>query len=112
LDHKGAHEAAFREFERRRKEHVDVLADLCIHNYIEMRDLVSSRRFLLRKKFDVLLSKLLPGWYVPLYTLVSFTRTPYADALKRARRQDRLVAAVLGLLALLLLAALLWLVLR
>ncbi|HKB36848.1 MAG TPA: FAD-dependent monooxygenase, partial [Gemmataceae bacterium] len=105
-------EAAFAAYEAARKEHTDTLADLAVYNFLEMRDKVGSRLFLLRKKWEILLHKLLGGWYVPLYTLVSFTRTPYADALRRARRQDRIVRGVLVGLALLLLTALLWLVLR
>jgi kynurenine 3-monooxygenase len=101
-------EAAFAAYETARKEHTDTLADLAVYNFLEMRDKVGSRLFLLRKKWEILLHKLLGGWYVPLYTLVSFTRTPYADALRRARRQDRIVRGVLVGLALLLL----WLVLR
>lgn len=96
-------EVAFRRFETLRREHTDVLAELCVANYIEMRDLVSSRTFLLKKKLDILLNKLFPRWYIPLYTLVSFTRTPYADALRRARRQDRVVGAIVIALALFLL---------
>jgi kynurenine 3-monooxygenase len=84
-------EAAFRAFESRRKEDTDVLADLCVRNYVEMRDKVSSPAFLLHKKFDIVLSKLLPGVYLPLYAMVSFTRIPYAVALRRARLQNGLL---------------------
>jgi kynurenine 3-monooxygenase len=87
----GPREAAFRAFENRRKENTDVLADLCVQNYIEMRDKVSSPWFLLHKKFDILLSKLFPGIYLPLYGMVSFSRIPYAKALRRAKLQDWLV---------------------
>jgi kynurenine 3-monooxygenase len=87
-------EQALKKFEEIRKENTDVLADLCVQNYIEMRDLVSSPAFRFKKKFEILLSKLLPGWYLPLYTMVSFTRIPYAAALRRARRQDRVVRIV------------------
>ena len=38
---------------------------------------------------------LLPGIYLPLYTMVTFTRMPYATAAKRARVQDRIVYATL-----------------
>jgi kynurenine 3-monooxygenase len=86
---------AFRAYELARKEHTDTLADLAVYNYIEMRDHTGSRLFLLRKKWEILLHKLFGRWYVPLYTLISFTRTPYADALRRARRQDRVVRVVL-----------------
>ncbi len=99
--------AAFAAYEARRKPHLDTLARLCVENFVEMRDRVGSRLFLLRKKLDVLLHALLPGWYLPLYTMVEFTRIPYADAVRRARRQERIVAAVglalLGLLGLVLL---------
>jgi kynurenine 3-monooxygenase len=91
-------ERAFRAFEERRKQHTDALAGLCVENFLEMRDRVSSRAFLLRKKAEVFLHRLFPLWYLPLYTLVTFTRTPYADAVRRARRQDRVVQTVLGVL--------------
>jgi kynurenine 3-monooxygenase len=41
-------EKAFEAFERRRKEHVDTLAELCLENFIEMRDKVGSKVFLVR----------------------------------------------------------------
>ena len=94
--------AAFEDCERRRKEHTDTLADLAVYNFLEMRDRVGSRLFLLRKQGEILLHKLLGRWYLPLYTMVSFTRIPYADALRRARRQNRVVRVVLAGLVLLL----------
>jgi kynurenine 3-monooxygenase len=101
--HAPAKETAFAAYEARRKPHTDALAELCLDNFVEMRDKVGSRWFLLRKKFDNLLHKLLPFWYLPLYTMVSFSTIPYADAVRRARRQNRIVAGVLlGLVTLLL----------
>jgi kynurenine 3-monooxygenase len=99
--------AAFADYESRRKPHLDTLAELCIDNFVEMRDRVGSRLFVLRKKLGILLHRLFPRWYVPLYVLVEFTRTPYADALRRARTQNRVVAAVVLILfgAVLVLAA-------
>jgi kynurenine 3-monooxygenase len=89
-------EAAFRKYESLRKENLDTLADLCIENFIEMRDRVGSRWFVFKKNLAVGLHRVLPGWYLPLYTMVEFTRIPYADALRRARRQDRIVRWALG----------------
>lgn len=88
--------AAFRDYERQRKPNTDTLAELAIDNFLEMRDRVRSPLFLLRKRVDHLLHRLLPGSYVPLYTLVTFTRTPYAEAVRRVRRQEWVVRAVLG----------------
>lgn len=101
-------EAAFRAYEARRKPHLDVLADLCVANFIEMRDKVGSPLFVLTKKLALGLHWLLPGWYLPLYTMIEFSRIPYGDALRSARRQDRLVWSILGLIAAVLAGALWW----
>jgi len=85
---------AFERYETLRKENLDTLADLCIENFLEMRDRVGSRFFVLRKKLAILLHRLFPRWYLPLYTMIEFTRIPYAEALRRARRQDRIVLGV------------------
>jgi kynurenine 3-monooxygenase len=62
-----------------------------------MRDKTASRLFRVKKKLDHLLEAALPGIYLPLYTMVTLTRIPYAQAAQRARRQDRIVYA--GLIA-------------
>jgi len=86
---------AFAEYFSRRKENADALADLAIENFIEMRDKTASRIFRAKKKLDHLLEGLLPGSYLPLYTMVTFTRMPYAKAARRAQLQDRIVYGVL-----------------
>jgi kynurenine 3-monooxygenase len=94
-------ERAFAEYFRRRKENADALADLAVANFIEMRDKTASKVFRAKKKLDHWLEAMLPGVYLPLYTMVTFTRMPYARAARRARIQDAIVYGVLGLLALL-----------
>src|SRR5205823_6924924 len=88
-------ERAFAEYFSRRKENVDALANLAIGNFIEMRDKTASKTFRAKKKLDRVLEGALPGIYLPLYTMVTFTRMPYATAAKRARMQDALVYASL-----------------
>jgi kynurenine 3-monooxygenase len=95
-------ERAFAEYFSRRKENADALAHLAVENFIEMRDKTASRKFRAKKKLDHFLEALLPGIYLPLYTMVTFTRIPYLEAARRARRQDRIVCA--SLIALLTLA--------
>jgi kynurenine 3-monooxygenase len=82
---------AFAEYFVRRKENADALAELAIDNFIEMRDKTASRMFRTKKKLDHLLEAALPGIYLPLYTMVTFTRIPYAEAARRARVQDGIV---------------------
>ena len=98
-------ERAFAEYFAQRKENADALADLAVENFIEMRDKTASRTFRAKKKLDHLLEGLLAGIYLPLYTMVTFTRIPYAQAARRARVQDRIVygsllAAILVLIVL------------
>jgi kynurenine 3-monooxygenase len=73
-----------------RRENTDALADLAIGNFIEMRDKTASKTFRAKKKLDHFLEAALPGIYLPLYTMVTFTRIPYATAARRARLQDRI----------------------
>lgn len=96
-------EAVFRRYEERRKANTDALADLAIENFVEMRDHVGSGAFLLKKTLERGLTRAFPRWYVPLYTMVSFTRIPYAEARRRSRAQNRqaLVVAAFVLLVLL-----------
>ncbi len=94
-----------------RKENGDAIADLAIGNFIEMRDHVGSPAFLRKKKRQKWLHRLFPKHYVPLYTMVSFTRTPYAEAVRRAVTQDRFVARLklaTASLAVLIVVLLLW----
>jgi kynurenine 3-monooxygenase len=93
-------EHAFAEYFFRRKENADALADLAIGNFIEMRDKTASKTFRAKKKLDHLLEAALPGIYLPLYTMVTFTRIPYSTAARRARVQDRIVYGSLAFLVL------------
>jgi kynurenine 3-monooxygenase len=93
---------AFAEYFSRRKENADALANLAIGNFIEMRDKTASKTFRAKKKLDHLLEARLPGVYLPLYTMVTFTRMPYSEAAKRARFQDRLIYASLVVISLIL----------
>lgn len=83
--------AAFARFAAIRKPDTDALAELALDNFVEMRARVRSRRFLARRALERRLHRRFPDRIVTLYELVTFTRTPYAEALARARRQDRLV---------------------
>ena len=97
-------ERAFAEYFSQRKENADALADLAVENFIEMRDKTASKTFRAKKKLDHFLEAALPGIYLPLYTMVTFTRIPYAEAARRARIQDRIVYAGLVLLTMSILA--------
>ena len=49
---------------------VQAMCDLAMYNYIEMRDLVRSPLFQLRKWMDNLLHAAAPNFWIPLYTSI------------------------------------------
>lgn len=107
--------AALAECYALRKENADAIADLALQNFVEMRDKVGDPAFLRRKAWEKRLHRWFPRWYTPLYEMVSFSRTPYAEAVRIAAAQDKAVArwrnGTLVLLAVALLLGL-WLALR
>ncbi len=92
--HKPSLQRAFADYHERRKVHVDTLADMAIANFVEMRDHTGSPAFIRKKKKEKLLHWFFPNWYIPLYSLATFTRMPYKDAVERAKRQDETVRKI------------------
>jgi kynurenine 3-monooxygenase len=86
----------FPEFARIRKPNGDAIAELALKNYTEMRDLVADEMFLLRKKIEKKVFELHPDKWVPLYSMVTFSHTPYADALKIGQRQERIMDEIMA----------------
>lgn len=103
---------ALMDYDQKRREHVNVLADLAIENFLEMRDHTGSRWFLAKKQFEKMLARVMPGWFVPLYSMVTFSRTPYGEAVERDRRQWRWVKGVGALMMLVVVAVILWCAVR
>jgi len=87
-------EKAFEEYGRLRKPDCDALRDLALQNFVEMRDRVASRFFLFRKRLGKTMHKAFPGAFVPLYSMVTFSNIPYAEAVRRSDRQDRVLFAL------------------
>ena len=106
IERAGSPAEAFARFQTEREPDTDALADLAIHNYTVMRDRVASRGFLLGKAAGRLAHRLMPGRFTPLYTMVTFTSMPYAEARDAWLRQRRLArrAGWVALIVLLLLA--------
>jgi len=100
--------SALVEYDRRRKDDVDVLADLAVANFVEMRDHVASSVFLFKKKAEKALHRLFPRAFVPLYSMVTFSRVPYGEAVGRAERQWTTVRRVGTTVVVLLLVLLLF----
>jgi len=101
---------ALEDYSKQRNPDAEAMCDLAMYNYIEMRDLVNKKSFLLRKKLDNLLHWMFPSWWVPLYTSVTFTRMRYHHCVSNKAWQDEAlqkistIVGVSGLLAVFLLA--------
>lgn len=71
-----------------RKPNADGIAELAVRNFVEMRDLVADPFFQLQKLVEKHLHRRHPERYLPLYTMVTFSELPYAEALRRAQVHD------------------------
>nr|XP_040219701.2 kynurenine 3-monooxygenase [Anopheles coluzzii] len=83
------------EFSEKRWEDAHAICDLAMYNYIEMRDLVTKRSYLLRKKLDELLFWMMPNTWVPLYNSVSFSHMRYSKCIANRAWQDKILTRVL-----------------
>eukprot|EP00475_Leptophrys_vorax_P007061 TRINITY_DN14452_c0_g1_i3.p1 TRINITY_DN14452_c0_g1~~TRINITY_DN14452_c0_g1_i3.p1 ORF type:complete len:236 (+),score=64.81 TRINITY_DN14452_c0_g1_i3:303-1010(+) len=89
-------------FSERRQPAGFALCDVSMDNYRDMSANTISATAQFKKKVDAVLHAIVPSWWIPLYTMVSFTRIPYDEAQERSRRQDRILrAAALGAIGLL-----------
>ena len=78
-----------------RKPAGDAILELALQNYIEMRDLTGDPTFLRQKSLERRLQVAHPDRWLPLYSQVTFSHTPYHEALAEGQRQQRVMEQVL-----------------
>lgn len=97
-------EVIFEEYSRKRVPNGKSMSDLAMYNYIEMRDLVNTWTFKLRKSFDNTMYRFCPSGWIPLYTMVTFTQIPIDECTRRRKNQDKVIRyaffIALGIIAL------------
>ncbi|MDE0957672.1 MAG: NAD(P)/FAD-dependent oxidoreductase [Planctomycetota bacterium] len=108
--HPGNQKAALESYEELRIDNGHAIASLALDNFHEMQDHVASPWFLWTKKFSNLLQKILPGWYRPLYSMVSFSNTPYTEAIEIHRKQQRVLKCSLIIILAALIGVVFWIV--
>lgn len=96
-EHNGDWKKILPEYQLARKPNSDAIADLAVMNFIEMRDLVGSPKFLLQKKIEARIHDKYPAQWLPLYSQVTFSSIPYSDALSNGRRQQAIMQEVMAL---------------
>lgn len=86
------------EYETLRKPDGDAIADLAIANFIEMRDKIADKTFLLQKKIEALFSSKYPEKWIPLYSMVTYTPSiRYSDALRIGNKQQAIMDTIMAM---------------
>lgn len=83
-------------YQKERKPNGDAIADLAMYNFVEMRDKTADPDFLLRKKIEKRLLVNHPDKWVPLYSMVTFSHTPYAEAFSIGKAQADIMDKVMA----------------
>lgn len=86
--------SAFVGFEAERLPDSRAIQQMALENYLEMRDRVDDADYLLQRELERLLALRHPQRFVPRYSMVSFTRIPYATAFARGEIQRKLLVEV------------------
>ncbi|HSQ56636.1 MAG TPA: FAD-dependent monooxygenase, partial [Gemmata sp.] len=89
--HVGRWEEIFPRFFESRKPDADAIAELALDNFIEMRDTSADPHFALKRQLEHKLEENYPGRFFSKYSMVSFHRFPYREALQRGQVQDRVL---------------------
>lgn len=84
-------------FAKSRVKDGNAIAELAQRNFVEMRDLVADPKFLLRKKIAADLHAKFPQDFLPVYSMVTFSNTPYHIALQEDDAQNELFREILNL---------------
>ena len=88
-------ESIFKEYQNQRKPNADAIAELSYRNFIEMSTKTADVNFLLRKKIEKWFSEKHPDKWMPLYSRVTFSHRPYAEALEIGDFQKRIMDEVM-----------------
>jgi kynurenine 3-monooxygenase len=83
------------DYENSRKPNADAIAELSYRNFMEMSSKTADANFLLQKKIEKWFSDKHPQLWVPLYSRVTFSYQPYAEALAIGDRQNEIMQEVL-----------------
>ncbi|WP_299314478.1 NAD(P)/FAD-dependent oxidoreductase [uncultured Aquimarina sp.] len=93
----GSWQEVFEKYQEARKPNADAIAELSYRNFMEMSSKTANSEFILRKKIEKRFSEKHPDKWIPLYTRVTFTNRPYAEALDIGEQQAKVMDEVMQL---------------
>ncbi len=85
----------FEEYQEQRKPNADAIAELSYRNFMEMSSKTADPSFILRKKIENKFAKQYPELWMPLYSRVTFSNKPYAEALARGDQQAAIMDSIM-----------------
>lgn len=88
--------AAFKSFKETRKQNTDIIADLSISNFEELRSGFRGARNQAKRRLDNQLFRLIPNIWVPVHILISHTDMSYVEATNQYKRREG-IARLMGL---------------
>ncbi|NQD39070.1 FAD-dependent monooxygenase [Permianibacter sp. IMCC34836] len=93
-EHHDNWQPVFAAYAAARKPNGEAIALMAQENYVEMRATVRDPKFQLKKTVGFELEKRWPQLFSPRYSMVMFQHIPYAEALRRGRINDDILAAL------------------
>ena len=93
--HSSEWEALFKAYEQDRKPNADAIAELSYRNFIEMSQKTANPMFLLQKKIERKFADAYPDKWTPVYSRVTFSEQPYAEALAIGDAQEAIMKQIL-----------------
>ena len=90
-------ETIFVEYQKSRKPNADAIAELSYRNFMEMSSKTADEKFLLQKKIEKWFSAKHPDKWMPLYSRVTFSLQPYAEALAIGDYQNKIMEEILAI---------------
>ncbi|MBT8184526.1 MAG: FAD-dependent monooxygenase [Eudoraea sp.] len=88
-------ERIFEEYQVSRKPNADAIAELSYRNFMEMSSKTADEMFLLQKKIEKHFANKHPDKWIPVYSRVTFSDRPYAEALAIGDFQEGIMQQIM-----------------
>ena len=83
--------SALAAFTAQRQPNALAIQAMALENYVEMSSKVASPSYLLERELGKIMAQRQPTRFIPRYSMVTFSRLPYAQALARGQIQEQLL---------------------
>lgn len=88
-------EAIFERYQKERKPNADAIAELSYRNFVEMSSKTADSNFMLQKKIEKHFAQKHPDKWIPVYSRVTFSDRPYAEALAIGDYQEHIMREIM-----------------